>query len=236
MKAAKIFLYVWISAFITIGILSPNKVNQLSETTKNIYFHVSVAFTCVLAFVVSAYFSFKYLRTKILLYDIKASVAAALGLMFCTVTTFQGMMWARYAWGAFWSWDPRQTSILMLLILEAAYFVLRQSVDAHEKRASLSAVYSVFSFLPMIFLAFVLPRLVGGLHPGSDAGDVNPAVSQTTDALIRVVLYSMFAGLAGIFFWLHNLGVRYQVLQNLFDEAIETSDVAQVENLETVSK
>jgi len=208
-------LYLWFVGVIVFAIASPNKVGMLAETTKNIYFHVPMAITAVVAFFTSVWFSVKYLKTRDLQNDMNAEAASGLGFLFNMLAMITGAIWAKVTWGAFWHWDPRQTTIFLVFLMYAAYFALRSAVDSAEKRATLSSVYSIFSFPALIFLYFVLPRLVPGLHPGSPEGGeagINPAVSSTTDATIRAVLYCSMLGFIALFFWLHNLRVRQMKL------------------------
>lgn len=208
-------LYGWFAGVIALAILSPNKVGMLSETTKNIYFHVPMAITAVAAFFASAWFGARYLKTRDLEFDMKAEAASGLGFLFNLLAMATGAIWAKVTWGAFWHWDPRQTTIFLVFLMYSAYFALRGATASAEKRATLSSVYIIFSIPALIFLYFVLPRLVPGLHPGSPEGGeagVNPAVSSTTDPLIRGVLYASIAGFIALFFWLHNLRVRQMKL------------------------
>jgi heme exporter protein C len=206
-------LFAWLCGVIVFAISSPNKVGMLSETTKNMYFHVPMSITAVIAFFTSVWFSVRYLRGKDLNDDLNAEAASGLGFMFNLLAMITGAIWAKVTWGAFWHWDPRQTTIFLVFLIYAAYFALRSSIPAEEKRAALSSVYSIFAFPALIFFYFVMPRLVPGLHPGSDKGDVNPAVSTTTDPAIRVILYCSMVGFIALFFWLHNLRVRQMKLE-----------------------
>ncbi len=208
-------LYVWFVGVIVFAIASPNKVGMLAETTKNIYFHVPMAITAVVAFFTSVWFSAKYLKTRDLESDMNAEAASGLGFLFNILAMVTGAIWAKVTWGAFWHWDPRQTTIFLVFLMYSAYFALRSAVDSAEKRATLASVYSIFSFPALIFLYFVLPRLVPGLHPGSPEGGeagINPAVSSTTDPMIRAVLYCSMLGFIALFFWLHSLRVRQMKL------------------------
>ncbi len=182
----------------------------LEERAKIIFFHVPVSWLTVIAFLVSMWFGIKYLRTKNLEHDDTSATAAALGLLFCILATTTGSVWAKFNWGSFWNWDPRETSIFVLLLVYGAYFALRSAVEVDEKRASLSAVYSILAFVTVPFFIFIMPRIMPGLHPGS-ADDVNsgPVVSSGgMDGTMRVVLYSMLAGYVTLFTWIMRIQKR----------------------------
>ena len=96
----------------------------------------------------------------------------------------------RFAWGAFWSWDPRQTSIFALLLIYGAWFALRSSIESEEKRATLSAVYAIIAFLTVPFFIFIMPRIMSGLHPGS-ADDTNsgPVIDFKMNANMQLIFF-----------------------------------------------
>ena len=137
----------------------------LEDKARNIFFHVPVAWTSVLGFLVALYYGFRYLRTKDFDYDIKSVSSAGLGMMFCLLATITGSIWAKFNWGSFWNWDPRETSIFILLLIYGAYFALRSALGSDEIRARLSAVYAILAGMIAPFFVFVMPRIVGGLHP-----------------------------------------------------------------------
>src|ERR1051325_1829730 len=72
---------------------------------------------------------------------------------------------AKAMWGSYWNWDPPETSIFFVLLLYGAYLALRGSIEGEEKRARLSAVYSVIAFVAVPPLMFVVPRIYSTLHP-----------------------------------------------------------------------
>jgi heme exporter protein C len=87
-------------------------------------------------------------------------------MLYCIFATVTGSIFAEVVWGTFWNWDPRETSILVLLLIYAAYFALRSSVDDSERRRRLAAVYNIFAAVTMPFLLFVAPRVADStLHP-----------------------------------------------------------------------
>ncbi len=193
---------------------------MLEETTKNMYFHVPMAIAATVAFFSAMWHSIQYLRAKDELQDFKAVSSAELGFVFNILAMVTGAFWAKFMWGEYWHWDPRQTTIFLLFLIYAAYFALRSAIDSPEKRGNLSAVYNIFAFPAVIFLYFVLPRLIPGLHPGSpekDNSDVNPSVSSSTDPEIRFILYLSMIGFVALFFWLKQIRYRVFVVENHYN-------------------
>ncbi|MDH7571625.1 MAG: cytochrome C biogenesis protein, partial [Armatimonadota bacterium] len=101
--------------------------------------------------------------------------------------------------GSAWNWDPRETSIFALLLVYGAYFALRSAVDDPDRRASLSAAYAILAVPPMIFLVFVLPRVLFSLHPADTVR------SGGMSADYRALFLASMAGFTLLFAWLYRL-------------------------------
>ncbi len=190
----------------------------LEDKARNIFFHVPTAWTAVLAFFTSMYFGIRYLRTKNMDDDLRSVSAAGLGFLFCVLATVTGALWARFNWGSFWNWDPRQTSIFILLLIYGAYFALRSAVESEEKRASLSAVYSILAGLTVPFFIFIMPRMMAGLHPGArdDPSGKGPLFEGSMMAPnMRVLFYLSLLGFTLLFVWLFQLRIRTARLEHL---------------------
>ena len=156
----------------------------LGEKVRLINIHVPVAWVSVLAYLFAMFYAIRYLMTKDLDYDIKASSSAFLGTIFTILATVTGMVWAKSNWGSYWNWDPRETSIFLLLLIYFAYFALRSSITKQDVRARLSSVYSIIAFITVPFFIFVLPRITQGLHPGSGSeANSGPVISGQTSML-----------------------------------------------------
>ncbi len=182
----------------------------LEEKARNIFFHVPTAWTTVFAFFVSLFYGAKYLRKRAVEDDISSVSAASLGFMFCFLATITGSIWAKFNWGSFWNWDPRETSIFILLLIYGAYFALRSSIEVEETRARLSAVYSIIAGLTAPFFIFVMPRIMTGLHPGAkgDAGGSTPVAQLHMPPNMLIVFLLSLTGFTLLFVWMFNVRVR----------------------------
>ncbi len=229
----KIFLFVLMVFVIVAGISFPvveqpvkwyefPNIPGLGENAKIIFFHVPTAWLTVLAFLMSTIFSVKYLKKKNLDDDAKAFTSAQLGMIFCILATVTGAVWSKFAWGSFWSWDPRQTSIFALLLIYGALFALRSAVENEEKRASLSAVYSSIAFITVPFFIFIMPRIMKGLHPGSaDDTNAGPVVNFKMNGNMFLVFFISLIAFTILYFWIWNVGYKSLIIKDKLDKQLK---------------
>ena len=131
-------LVVWIAAVIYAVFFIVPPAEGLGNYVRIAFLHIPLAWVSVIAFLLSAVRAVQYLRTRDLVYDLKGAAAAELGLIFCLLATLSGAVFAKLTWGAYWNWDPRQTTIFVLLLIYGAYLALRSSLEEEEQRALLS--------------------------------------------------------------------------------------------------
>lgn len=140
------------------------------------YFHVSAAWIAFFAFFVTFLCSIVVLITNNYFYDDIAESSAEIGIIFCTIVLITGPIWAKPAWGKWWTWDPRLTTTLILWFIYIGYLMLRQFVEEEDKKAKFSAALGIIGFIdvPIVFLSIrwwrtihpnVLQQGGGGLHP-----------------------------------------------------------------------
>ncbi len=186
----------------------------VGESSRILFFHVPSAWVAALAFLVACVTSVRYLLARNPRDDIRSQISAGLGLLFCVLATVTGAVFAKIMWNAYWNWDPRQTSITVLLLIYAAYFALRGAVPDPDRRAAFAAVYAVLAFVTVPFLMFVLPRMMPfSLHPetvgGGESGglDLRHGVVLTASVLLFTAMYV----------WLYNLGCRIEHIRRRVD-------------------
>jgi heme exporter protein C len=149
---------------------------------KIVYFHVPAAITAFCGFFVALAASALYLITGDFKYDSFAAGVTEVALAFATVNLVTGSIWGRYAWGIWWTWDARLTSMLTCWLMYAGYMMLRRAIEEPTHRARLSAVLSIFGCVNVGFVYKSIEwyrtqhpspvlsiRNGGGMGPGMEA-------------------------------------------------------------------
>jgi heme exporter protein C len=164
--------------------LSPTDPNR--ELYRNVFSHVPINATTFTAFTLTLIGSVLYLWKREMKYDTVASSSAKLGLLFSTFTLLTGMIWAKPAWGSYWNWDPRETTVLIMWFIYGAYFALRSATEGEEARARLSALIGIFGFasIPLVYWS----AKVTALHPKVGDFELEPMMGMNMGLMITAML------------------------------------------------
>jgi heme exporter protein C len=192
----------------------------LNETIRNMYFHVCMWFGMMILFIVSVVYSIKYLNKLDHRYDIYASSYATLGCVFGILGYITGTEWLSVTWitdqgQSFASVlkEPKLIGAMIALLIYGAYFVLRGSFTDMDKRSRVSAVYNIFAFAMLFPSIWIIPRLVGSLHPGAQGG--NPALDRNDmDMGMRAIFYPAVIGWTLLGVWIATLKIRIQLIKD----------------------
>ena len=212
-KVVLFLLMVWV---VVAAFIFPAPQAMIGDASRIFYFHVPQAWVAVVAFLVSMVASIRYLKKGQSKDDDRARVAAGLGLLFSILATISGSIFAKVTWGSFWNWDPRETSILILLLIYGAYFALRSAVEGETRQARLAAVYAIFAFIAVPFLIFVVPRVLPSLHPSDSVIDSSGKFTLT--ASTASVFFSALAAFTGLFVWVYKLTLRLVAVERKINE------------------
>lgn len=204
-------LWLWMSLVILGAFYyAPLAKGFIGESSRILFFHVPMAWVSFVGFIAAAVWSGRYLfGGRDPRHDRAAAVAIELGLVFGVLATVTGALWARIMWGAYWNWDPRQTSLLISLLFYGAYLALRAAIDDRETRGRLSAAYALLGIVVTPFLFWIVPRITYSLHPEPV---INAQGKVEMETRMSQVLWASVAGFTALFFWIHNLQCRVQAL------------------------
>jgi len=114
-------------------------------------------------------------------------------------------------YAGYWQWDPKQTAIVIVILIFMAYFGLRMSVEDPRTRARLSAVYAILGFAAVPVLYWVLPQMTAAIgitmHPQN-------VITKGMDVPYRITYNLSLLGFMGITVWMHHLQLRLARLQD----------------------
>lgn len=136
----------------------------MGPVQKIFYFHVASAWIGFFAFLVVFVSGLAYLVTRQAKWDIIGVASAEIGVMFTTIVLITGPIWARPTWNAWWTWDPRLTTTLILWFIYLAYLMIRTSIQEEEKRARFCAIFGIIGFIDVPIVWFSI-RWWRTIHP-----------------------------------------------------------------------
>jgi heme exporter protein C len=177
------------------------------------YFHVPVAWVAYLAFFVVFGASLLYLWRKDERWDWLARGGAEIGIVFTTLTLITGSLWGRPIWGAWWTWDPRLTTTLILWFIYVGYLLVRTYMGRTESAARAAAVVGILGFVdvPINYLSTTWWRTQ------------HPSLMVTTDNaghLTGPALFALFVSLAAFTLLFGYLLLQVYRLERLQDTAL----------------
>lgn len=177
-------------ALLGVGCYAPTE-STMGPIQRIVYIHVAVAWFGLWGLIATAACGMLYLLRRQMGWDHWAQAFAELGWLCAGLTLVTGSMWARAAWGTWWTWEPRLTTALILWCIYGGYLIARHNIEDAARRARLSAILAVAGALdvPLVILA---TRLFRGMHP----------VSPTMDPAMRTVLWLSIISFTAFFCWL----------------------------------
>jgi heme exporter protein C len=129
---------------------------------KIFYFHVPCAWLLMLSTFVCAGGSLAYLFRGSEGGDRMAICSAELGVLFGLCVMVTGPLWARAAWGVFWSWDVRLTASLLLWLMLIAYGLARRYGGSGGRRLAAALALFAAADVPLVYISVNVWRT---LHP-----------------------------------------------------------------------
>jgi len=193
----------------------------LGQTSRNLFFHVSMWMTMMTLFTISFVNAIRYLRTLNLKYDLYARQYAVVGIVFGVLGYTTGAIWMSYTWAdpnnpLFQSFnavarEPKLIGAAIALLIYMAYLVLRDSITDIDKKARISAVYNIFAYAMLFPAIWIVPRILPSLHPGREG---NPALNfKDVSGPMRMVELPAFIGWALLGVWITTIRIRLAQLK-----------------------
>jgi len=181
---------------------------QQGDTVRVMFIHVPAAWTAMMAYGLMAVTSLVGLVWRHPLADVAAKSAAPLGAVFTALGLITGSLWGRPMWGAWWVWDGRLTSFLLLLFLYLGYIALWNAIEDETRAARAAAILALVGAVNLPIIEFSVDWWTT-LHQGeSILRRGGPLIS----AVFLWPLFVMALGYTFLFFTLWMVRIRTEIL------------------------
>jgi heme exporter protein C len=181
---------------------------QQGETVRVMFLHVPAAWTAMMAYGLMAAASLVGLVWRHPLADQAAKAIAPLGALFTALGLITGSLWGRPMWGAWWVWDGRLTSFLLLLFLYLGYIALWNAIEDETRAARAAAILALVGAVNLPVIEFSVDWWTT-LHQGE-------SILRKGGPLIATVylwpLFAMALGYTLLFFTLWLMRIQTEIL------------------------
>jgi len=182
---------------------------QQGETVKIMFVHVPAAWLAMFGYTLIAMASFGSLIWRHPLADVAAKTAAPIGATFTFIALVTGSLWGKPMWGAYWVWDARLTSMLVLFLLYLGLIALWQSIDDASRAGRAAAILALVGFINVPIIKFSVDWWNTLHQPSSVLRPSGP----TIDPAILTPLMVMAVGFTLLFVLLHLIAMRAEILR-----------------------
>jgi len=142
-----------IGAGLYLGLTAPDDYQQ-GDSVRIMFIHVPAAWMAMATYACLGGASFFFLVFRHALADAAARAVAPLGAAFTLLALVTGSLWGRPMWGAWWVWDARLTSVLVLFLLFVGYIALRASIDDEAKGGRAGAILALVGLVNLPVVKF----------------------------------------------------------------------------------
>lgn len=185
----------------------------LGFSQKIFYFHLPAAILGYVGFGICCVASIVYLARPSLTTDVVARSGAAAGVVFCAMVLISGPLWAKDAWGTYWTGEPRLVLTLALFVIFLAYVLVRAYGGRTPLTRRVGAVLAIFGFADIPLVRYAVQKW-GGNHPQVMTGQGGGIAPE-----MQAALWSSFVAFGLLFaalFWLRlRVGLAEEELDTL---------------------
>ena len=128
--------------------------HYMGDVQRIMYVHVPTAWTAMLVLTFAFGCSVAFLLTNSWKWDHRLEAAIEMSIVLCFLLSVQGAIWAKPTWGVWWDWDPRLTTVAILLTAFLGIEALRRFVDEPRRRATWSAVETIIGYVDVPIVYF----------------------------------------------------------------------------------
>jgi heme exporter protein C len=202
-------------AGLAVGLLIAPTDFQQGDAYRIIFIHVPSAWMSMLIYVVMAFWAGLGLVLNTRLSSMMATALAPTGALMTFIALWTGALWGKPTWGAWWVWDARLTSELLLLFLYLGFMALQAATDDVRRADRAGAIVALVGVVNVPIIYFSV-KWWNTLHQGSTI-NATRAPSMASMMLIGMLLM-VFA------FWAYAIAATLHRLRSIIVEREKTSD------------
>ena len=200
---------IWLGFFV-----APTDAVQ-GEVYRVIYIHVAAAWMSMFVYLIMAFWSAVGLVLNTRLSFIMSQALAPTGAMFCFVALWTGALWGKPTWGAYWVWDARLTSQLLLLFLYLGFMALTRAIEDPRRADKAGAIIALVGAINVPIIYFSV-KWWNTLHQGASVS-LNKAPSMATTMLMGMLVMAVAA-------WAYTIAVTLWRVRSLILERERHTD------------
>jgi heme exporter protein C len=182
------------------------------------FIHVPSAWLAMFCYTLIAVSAIGSLIWRHPLADVAAKAAAPIGAAFTLLALVTGSLWGKPMWGAYWVWDARLTSVLILFFLYLGLMALWQSIEEPSRAGRAAAILAIVGFINIPIIKFSVDWWNTLHQPASVLRVDGPAIHPS----LLTPLMVMALGFTCLFVWLHFKAMRAEILRRRVETMIVT--------------
>ena len=202
--------------------LAPADVQQ-GQAYRIIFVHGPASWMSMLIYVAMAFWAWLGLSFKTRVSGMMTQALAPTGALCCFLSLWTGALWGKPMWGAWWVWDARLTSELILLFLYLGYIALTRAIDDPRRSDRAGAVVALVGVVNVPIIYFSV-KWWNTLHQGA-------SVSLTkSPSMAAVMLWAMLV--MTLAFWAYAVGMAfYRVRQTILEREQDAAWVGELKEI-----
>nr|WP_306265357.1 heme ABC transporter permease [Pararhizobium sp. IMCC3301] len=199
---------------------------QQGQTVRIIFIHVPFVWLAMASYGLMTLASIGTLVWKHPLADVSAKAVAPLGAAFTLIGLLTGSFWGKPMWGAWWVWDARLTSFLVLFLMYLGLIALWNAVEDPIRAGKAAAVLTLVGSVNLPIIKFSVDWWNTLHQPASVFRFDGPKIHES----ILVPLLLTAVGMTVLFLALHMVAMRTEILRRRVRtlQLIEASKVGEV--------
>ena len=196
---------------------------QQGQAYRIIFVHVPASWMSMLIYVAMAFWAWLGLSFKTRVSGMMTQALAPTGALCCFLSLWTGALWGKPMWGAWWVWDARLTSELILLFLYLGYIALTRAIDDPRRADRAGAVVALVGVVNVPIIYFSV-KWWNTLHQGA-------SVSLTkSPSMAAIMLWAMLV--MTLAFWAYAVGMAfYRVRQTILEREQDAAWVGELKEI-----